>query len=693
MRICLITAFPPSHERLNEYGFHLASELQRVPYLSLTILADKLDAPVEELPNFDVIRCWKPDVLSNPIELIRVLRELKPDVVWFNLVFASFGVNPLAAFAGLCTPAMTRILGYSTHVTLHHVMESVNLADAGVKYPRLYRAAGWIATRMLLMANSVTVLLPAYRRTLVKKYRGKNVHLRAHGIFASSPEFPDFSRRGNPHRVLAFGKWGTYKRLELALEAFADVVKRIPDCKLIIAGENHPTTPGYVESVAERVKDRPQVEVHGYVPEQDLAELFRTATVLLMPYTSAGGSSGVAHLACQFGVPIISADIPDFRDMAAEEGIAIDFHRPGDAASLANCVVALLQDAEKQRDMGERNFSAALRFTMPQIIRRYLSSFDWHLRGRTLRPVSALRNLQSYMQWRFGWHRLLQPSSTASLAPVLPMTDVASTQELLRHPPVSRNASQQVRCSIILPVYAETEHMSRTVTSILSNVAKQHLAADVIVVGPDTVTSDTATNLPRSRFLRVLPMPAAATHGGLMRHAIANARGEFLIIADPRTGISGREARKLLRALEEGADVVFASRRSSPRNGRALTSRCERVLSAVAGALLGTRSGRHSGLRASTRTAAEDIFRYRSVNGWSDTEVLFVARKLGFNIIYLPVQGARSERKGESGLTMALSHLINVLQVHWHNLRGGYSTPELPAESLEGTASVSDQAA
>ena len=54
MKICLITAFPPSRRGLNEYGFHLARELRRDPLLSLTILADELEAPAEELNDFDV---------------------------------------------------------------------------------------------------------------------------------------------------------------------------------------------------------------------------------------------------------------------------------------------------------------------------------------------------------------------------------------------------------------------------------------------------------------------------------------------------------------------------------------------------------------------------------------------------------------------------------------------------------------
>src|SRR5205823_2287715 len=141
-----------------------------------------------------------------------------------------------------------------------------------------------------------------YRRTLIEKYRGHNVHFRAHGIFSARPEYPDFSLRGNPeHRILAFGKWGTYKRLETLLESFANILEKLPHTRLVIAGSDHPATPGYVESVARRFHDCPRIEFRGYVAEEDIPELFRTSSVLVMPYNSATGASGVAHLACQYG--------------------------------------------------------------------------------------------------------------------------------------------------------------------------------------------------------------------------------------------------------------------------------------------------------------------------------------------------------------------------------------------------------
>jgi glycosyltransferase involved in cell wall biosynthesis len=410
MKICLVTAFPPSRRGLNEYGFHIARELQRDPLLSVTVLADQLDSPEPELDGFDVVRCWSFNRMSNPAKLLGAVRDVRPDVVWFNLLFSTFGDKPLSAFSGLTIPALSRVSGRYTHVTLHHLMDNINLKDAGIRFPLLYRAAGSVATRMLLMANSVSVLLPAYRRTLMERYRGDNVHFRAHGILSARPEPPDYSLRGNPvHQILAFGKWGTYKRLELLLEAYATVHELMPGTKLVIAGANHPMTPGYVESVAAKWKHNPNIEFTGYVAEEQIADLFRKSSVLVMPYSSATGSSGVAHLACEYGLPIVSADIKDFREMADDEGLAIQFYKVGEPRNLSENLISLLNSPEKQHEMSEQNFSAALRQTMPQIIRKYLRAFDLHQRARALEPISRFRRIPSWVPSRSAIFRAAAP--------------------------------------------------------------------------------------------------------------------------------------------------------------------------------------------------------------------------------------------------------------------------------------------
>jgi len=413
MKICLVTAFPPSKVVLNEYGYHVARELQADPLVSLTILADELPERLPELPEFNVERCWAMNRLSNHRRILQTIREIKPDVVWFNLVFSSFGTkeSPLAAFSGLTLPASTRMAGYYTHVTLHHLMDHIDLEDAGVRHKTLFRVAGNAATRLILMANSVSVLLPAYRRTLIDKYRGENIHFRAHGILGARPEYPDFDGRGNPeHRILAFGKWGTYKRCEMLIEAFEErVAKVVPDAKLIIAGTNNGNSPGYIESLRAKHGNHPGIDFIGYVEEEKIRDIFGQSSFMVMPYTSATGASGVAHLAAQHGVPIICSDIADFREMAENEGLAIKFYPIGNKEALAQQMIDLLQNGQEQREMAEQNFSAALRLTMPQIIRQYVRAFDRHQRARALEAVSRFRRIPSWVPSRSAIFRASAP--------------------------------------------------------------------------------------------------------------------------------------------------------------------------------------------------------------------------------------------------------------------------------------------
>jgi glycosyltransferase involved in cell wall biosynthesis len=412
MKICLVTTFPPSTGGLSEYGFHIAQELQRNPFLSLTVLADELPPDHQELPGYAVVRCWSFDDPASVYRLLKTMQRIKPDVVWFNLLFSTFGRNPLIAFSGLMTPLLARMSGRYTHVTLHHLMDTVELKDVGVRHERLYRFAGAVATRMLLLSNSVSVLMPGYRKILNDKYGRDNVHLRAHGILARRPEFPEFSRRGTPiHNILAFGKWGTYKRLELMIESFHLLADKMPQARLIIAGGDHPQASGYIESVKQQCADDPRIEFRGYVPEDELSELFQSASVAVMPYSSSTGCSGVAHLACAYGVPIVCADLADFRQMAQGEELAIEFYPPGDAQGLADCLLGLLENSQKLQLMATQNFSAALRMTMPNVVQKYLRHFELQQRVQTLRYVSRFRRLPRWIPSKSLLLRLMTRNS------------------------------------------------------------------------------------------------------------------------------------------------------------------------------------------------------------------------------------------------------------------------------------------
>ena len=438
IKICLVAAFPPSVRPLNEYSYHIAREIQRHKDVELTILADEIEDYTfntdaegnhvdaqrsSKLPGVNVIRCWKFGSLATPMRLLKTIRHLKPDVVWFNLVFSSFGStdSPLAAFAGLSVPALTRAAGFYTHITLHHIVEHVDFASAGVKRREsIYRKGTDVATRTLLKAHSVSVLLSDYRRTLRTKYSAQNILVGTHGTFAEIPRPPDLSKRANPHlRILAFGNWGTYKRLERLMEAFPTVLEKLPNARLIVAGGNHPAATGYWESIRESQPSGLPVEFLGYIHEKDVPRLFRTSSLLVMPYDSSTGSSGPAHQACEYGVPIVCADIPDFRCMAADDDMAIVFYKAGDAADLAEKLLSVLQSSELQRQMSEHNYEAGVQMTMATVVRNYLRWFELHKAKRAIAGKNTLSRLRR--RWLSPWSSQAgQPTGAWASAKFLP---------------------------------------------------------------------------------------------------------------------------------------------------------------------------------------------------------------------------------------------------------------------------------
>ena len=374
--ICLISAFPPGRGDLNEYGYHLARTLKANPQIELTVLADVIEGSKPELDGFIVQRCWKFNSIRNVFHVVRAVTRIDPDVVWFNIGLSTMGNRPFAAFTNTLIPALTTLLGYNTHITLHAFFENVELSHAKVRFPALYRLGGRLATWILLRANGVHVLLPSYRRTLVEKYRVKpeKVHVHSHGVF--STPIPTLASGPTGQKILAFGSWGTYKRLEDLLEALPAIQREVPAVEVIVAGGDHPKARGYVAGLKEQYRRNAAINFVGYVPEAKLAGLFRSAALAVLPYNSGAGSSGVAHLACEYGLPIVAAELADFVEMATWEHLAVQFYPRGDRGKLAQAVVRLLQSPESRAEMSAQNVAAAECITFDHVVSEYLEVFQ-----------------------------------------------------------------------------------------------------------------------------------------------------------------------------------------------------------------------------------------------------------------------------------------------------------------------------
>jgi len=97
MKICLVTAFPPSTGGLSEYGFHVAQECSASfsqPYRSGGRIS-----PDHVEPTDSVFCDAGRSMIRAVIRLLKTLHRLKPDVVC-SICCQHFRRNPLVAFSG-----------------------------------------------------------------------------------------------------------------------------------------------------------------------------------------------------------------------------------------------------------------------------------------------------------------------------------------------------------------------------------------------------------------------------------------------------------------------------------------------------------------------------------------------------------------------------------------------------------------
>ncbi len=385
MKLALISPYPPSKGTLNEYAYHLVNHFKDKDELTeLHIISDRLPSG-EKFPDLDskvkihFHESWEFNSWTNALKIRKVLKKIKPDVAFFNIQFLSFGDGKIPATLGLLTPVLCKWAGVPSVVLLHNIMETVDLESAGItKNPILawiFRLFGNIITRFVLAADLVTVTLPKYVDILEPKYKKKNIALVPHGSF-ELPPMPEFKRDVEDLRIMTFGKFGTYKKVEGMIEAVDAVRKRIGrDIEIVIAGTDNPNVKGYLNDVAKKYAHIPDIRFTGYVEEEDVPVLFGEATAVLFDYTSTTGSSGVLHQAGSYGKASIIPKIGDLKELVEEEGYMGEYFEPGDVKGMADAVEKLLTDPDHRNALEKRNYAAAASLPLSEITDWYIMHF------------------------------------------------------------------------------------------------------------------------------------------------------------------------------------------------------------------------------------------------------------------------------------------------------------------------------
>ena len=161
-----------------------------------------------------------------------------------------------------------------------------------------------------------------------------------HPVFDAPPGRTLAPPRGRT--LLFFGLLRHYKGLDLLVRALPSVARRVPDVRLVIAGD--PVEPvEFIRALAGElgVADRIEWRLE-FVPDPEIPELMERAAALVLPYRKID-SSGVLATAFGHGRPVVVSDVGSLGELVRDfdAGVVVP---PEDVPALADGCVALLTD-------------------------------------------------------------------------------------------------------------------------------------------------------------------------------------------------------------------------------------------------------------------------------------------------------------------------------------------------------------
>jgi glycosyltransferase involved in cell wall biosynthesis len=155
-------------------------------------------------------------------------------------------------------------------------------------------------------------------------------------------------KEGDGRTILVAGTVEKRKNLQAVIEALPG----LPDARVVSVG---PSTP-YQDECLERARALHvgnRVEFRGYIPREELLELYATAAVIAMPSTYEGFGYAAAQALCA-GVPVVVSDAASLPEIVAGDGRVVPVN---DTAAWTQALASALRGDDNARAASVRDHS------------------------------------------------------------------------------------------------------------------------------------------------------------------------------------------------------------------------------------------------------------------------------------------------------------------------------------------------
>ena len=302
--------------------------------------------------------------------LVGVLRRERVDWVYCPVWY------PLALFASAVSPFTSARLAIGAH--------GWEVIHEGRTLSERLQGKGPTLQRPVFRAADVVVAVSEWTREAVLRTVPDGVDVRVVNNGVDVAEFEDARPLETVGGVdvrdrnvlLTVSRLAPRKGHDVLIEALPSITEEHPDTVYLVAGDGGRRSE--LESLARRVGVEDHVVFLGYVPDEDLPDLYATADQFVMPNRREGNSVegfGIVFLeANATGTPVVGGDSGGAPDAVAD-GVTGRLVDPYDADAVAEAVTELLSDRETLARMGRSGYE------------RVRSEFDWERAGRELEEV------------------------------------------------------------------------------------------------------------------------------------------------------------------------------------------------------------------------------------------------------------------------------------------------------------------
>jgi len=239
------------------------------------------------------------------------------------------------------------------------------------------------------------------------------------------------------------------------------------------------------------------------------------------------------------------------------------------------------------------------------------------------------------------------------------------------------------RLSIVVPAYNEAKRLPPTLERIVAWTRAQDFACEIVVV--DDGSSDGTAAIAETSLgaveHRVLRHETNRGKGAGLATGMTAARGEFVLMTDADLSTPIESVGRFLEIHAVGVPVVIGTRKAAGANvllrQAPLRERMGRVYTWLSNVLVCPGVTDFTcGFKCFRADACREIFSRLRESGWAyDTEVLYLARKLGFEVRESPVSWTNDPSTRVRLVRDAASSFAGLMRIRGRALAGLYRLP------------------